>query len=130
MAPADPEKTPVNVKPDKIARFLQQTGYVFEMRAHELLRQLGYKCEVGDAFLDLDGDVERELDIVASKTINEITISFVIECKQSVNLESEPSQSPGWCSATELLHKSPPPTTSRATISRPSDPKALEQCAS
>jgi len=75
------EKKKTTVTPEIIADFLQQTGFVFEMRVHQLLRQLGY---VGYYFLDLAGDVEREIDIVARKVVNDIQIHLIIECKQSL----------------------------------------------
>jgi hypothetical protein len=78
------EKKKTTVTPEIIADFLQQTGFVFEMRVHQQLRQFGYKCDVGYYFLDLAGDVEREIDIVARKVVNDILIHLVIECKQSL----------------------------------------------
>jgi len=45
----------------------------------------GYACEVNSSFRDLEGDTNREIDIIASKmSKNEITTHFVMECKQSV----------------------------------------------
>jgi hypothetical protein len=78
------EKKKTTVTPEKIVRFLEQTGFVFEMRAHEKLLGLGYQCDIGTYFTDLEGDVEREIDIIAEKVINEVHVHLVIECKQSL----------------------------------------------
>jgi hypothetical protein len=75
------EKPIVTAK--EIARFLEQTGFVFEMRMHDVFRKNGYTCEIGGSFLDLEGDVEREIDLICSKVINDVNAHFVIECKQS-----------------------------------------------
>jgi hypothetical protein len=40
--------------------------------------------KIGSSFLDLEGDTEREIDIIASRLVNDISVHFVIECKQSV----------------------------------------------
>ncbi len=73
-----------NVSAATIAEFLEQTGFVFEMRANEVLLKLGYSTEFNDEFLDLEGNTSREIDIVATKVINDINVHFVIECKQSL----------------------------------------------
>jgi len=85
---SDPSSKPKikkpNVDSDDIARFLERTGFVFEMRANEVFRKAGYATEISDEFLDLEGDTIREIDLVATKVINDINVHFVIECKQSV----------------------------------------------
>src|ERR1700676_5583707 len=73
-----------SVSAEEIARFLEQTGFVFEMRANEVLLKRGYATEINDEFLDLEGDTAREIDIIATKLVNDINVHFVIECKQSV----------------------------------------------
>ncbi len=47
------------------------------------LEQKGYKVFPGTTFLDLDEDKRREIDIVATKSINGINIFLIIECKSS-----------------------------------------------
>src|SRR5258708_10306490 len=81
---AEKEKKKTTATPEQIADFLQQTGFVFEMRAREKLVKFGYTCDISYSFLDLDGDLERELYIVASKFVNGINVHLVIECKQSL----------------------------------------------
>ena len=76
--PAEPR-----VSADKIASFLQQTGFVFEMRANEVLVKAGYATELNEYFLDLEGNQKREIDITASKLVNDINLHFIVECKQS-----------------------------------------------
>ena len=72
------------VTAEKIADFLKQTGFVFEMRMHEIFAKNGYTCDINSSFHDLEGDTEREIDIVAIKRFdNEIIVHFVVECKQS-----------------------------------------------
>jgi hypothetical protein len=79
------EKKKVVVDEAQIGEFLKKTGFVFEMRMNELLTKLGYACEINSTFLDLEGDTERESDIIASKRMkNEVDIHFIIECKQSL----------------------------------------------
>jgi hypothetical protein len=77
------EKKP-RVSVEQIAHFLERTGFVFEMRANEVFLKAGYATEINDEFLDLEGDTMREIDIVATKLVNDINVHFVIECKQSV----------------------------------------------
>jgi hypothetical protein len=79
------EKKTTTITTEQIAHFLKQTGFIFEMRMNDVLLKRGYACEIGSSFYDLDGDTEREIDLVASKTFsNGITAHFVIECKQSL----------------------------------------------
>lgn len=70
--------------PEEIAKFLEKTGFVFEMRANDVFLKAGYETDINGTFLDLEGDTVREIDIVASKVVNDITIHFVVECKQSM----------------------------------------------
>jgi hypothetical protein len=78
------EKKKTTVTADGIADFLKQTGFVFEMRMSELLRKAGYSCEVASSFFDLEGDTDREIDIIATKLLgDQITLHLIIECKQS-----------------------------------------------
>lgn len=79
-----PEKRKTAVTTADIEEFLKQTGFVFEMRMHETLSKNGYSCEVSSIFRDLEGENEREIDIIASKAVNDITVHLVIECKQSL----------------------------------------------
>jgi len=78
------EKKKAVVDATEIGEFLKKTGFVFEMRMNELLTKLGYKCEISSTFLDLETGIEREIDLIASKLLkNNVTIHFLIECKQS-----------------------------------------------
>jgi hypothetical protein len=70
--------------PEQIAEFLEKTGFVFEMRMNESFLKAGYDSEINEEFLDLEGNTLREIDIVASKVVNDINIHFVVECKQSM----------------------------------------------
>jgi hypothetical protein len=78
------EKRKTAATPAEIEDFLKQTGFVFEMRMHEALLKSGYACEISSTFYDLEGNTEREIDIVASKVVNDITVHFIFECKQSL----------------------------------------------
>jgi hypothetical protein len=72
-----------NVNANEIAEFLERTGFVLEMRVNELLLDSGYKTVISPDFYDLDGSVDREIDIIATKKIKEIDLHLIIECKQS-----------------------------------------------
>src|SRR5258708_6723627 len=54
------------------------------VRTNEALSRQGYTCEIGSSFYDLEGETEREIDIVASKTLNNINVHLIVECKQSL----------------------------------------------
>jgi hypothetical protein len=82
--PQQPMKKSAVRTSEQIAHFLEQTGFVFEMRMNEVLLKAGYFTEINEEFLDLEQDTLREIDIAASKVVNDINIHFVIECKQSV----------------------------------------------
>jgi hypothetical protein len=79
-----PEIQKPNVSAATIAQFLDQTGFVFEMRANEVLLKSSYSTQFNDEFLDLEGDILREIDIIATKVVNDINVHFVVECKQSL----------------------------------------------
>ena len=52
---------------------------------NELFLKSGYSCEIGSMYHDLEGDSDREIDIVATKTVNDqITLHLIVECKQSM----------------------------------------------
>lgn len=70
-----------------VSDFITKTGFILEMEVSELLKKNGYKVDVNRYFFDYDENKKREIDIIASKKINEIEIVFVIECKQSVSLD-------------------------------------------
>lgn len=71
-------------KVQDVADFLTKTGFILEMEVSELLIKKGYVVEVNKYFHDYDEDKNREIDIIASKKIGEITVSLIIECKQSL----------------------------------------------
>jgi hypothetical protein len=73
-----------HVDAETIAYFLEQTGFVFEMRANEVFQKATYATEINDEFLDLEGDTIREIDLIATKVVNDVNVHFVVECKQSV----------------------------------------------
>ncbi|NTW15675.1 MAG: hypothetical protein HGA38_04915 [Candidatus Moranbacteria bacterium] len=78
------ERNPI-LKPniDKVKKFLNDTGFPFEMYASKTLRELGYEVKPNQFFYDIEGEKVREIDLVASKTIDGVEIVIVAECKQS-----------------------------------------------
>jgi hypothetical protein len=80
---SEEKKKTARASAEDVERFLQRTGFIFEMRMKDLLEKRGYDCEINASFLDLEGNIDREIDIIASKVINGINVHFVIECKQS-----------------------------------------------
>jgi hypothetical protein len=80
--PKPEHKNPI-VKAEEIEQFLQKTGFVFEMRANEVLLDSEYTTTISSNFYDLEGETNRELDIIARKRINDIDLHLIIECKQS-----------------------------------------------
>lgn len=71
----------------QISDFITNTGFILEMEISEFLKKQGYKVAVNQYFFDYDENKKREIDIIASKTLNEITIIYVIECKQSTSVD-------------------------------------------
>lgn len=71
----------------KIADFLTDSGFILEMEISEFLKKKGYKVDVNRYFFDYDENKKREIDIIASKIINDIKIILLIECKQSTSLD-------------------------------------------
>ncbi len=67
-----------------VTKFLKKSGYIFEMEMAKALRSKGYKTLQNRYFLDLEENKKREIDIIASKEVNDIRIYLVIECKQSL----------------------------------------------
>lgn len=67
-----------------IADFIKKTGFILEMEVSEIFKKQGYEIIVNDYFFDYDENKKREIDIIASKRINEIDVIFIIECKQSL----------------------------------------------
>lgn len=74
------KKTPTK----DISEFLTTTGFILEMEIGEFLTKAGYEVEVNHYFHDYDEDKDREIDIIASKTIKDIRFFLVVECKQSL----------------------------------------------
>jgi len=65
-----------------VKEFLNKTGFPFEWKMERVLREK--KWEVVDiSFLDLEEGKKREIDIVAAKTINDVDVCLIIECKYS-----------------------------------------------
>lgn len=59
------------------------TGFILEMEVGEFLKTKGYKIKVNQYFVDYDENKKREIDVIASKIVNEIEVFLIIECKQS-----------------------------------------------
>lgn len=72
------------VSTDDVSEFLLRTGFILEMEVNEKLIRAGYETKVGKFFVDYDESKKREIDIIARKTINDVTVTLVIECKQSL----------------------------------------------
>ena|ERR1700751_214755 len=79
------------VKAEEISKFLDRTGFVFEMRVNELLLDSDYATIISSDFFDLDEQKTREIDIIAWKKINEIHCHLIIECKQSATTSGSSS---------------------------------------
>lgn len=76
--------SPIRTKVQSVKEFLTKTGFILEMEVGELLRKKGYRVEVNRYFHDYDEDKNREIDIIARKSFNEIDLVLIIECKQSL----------------------------------------------
>ena len=73
-----------NIDIQAVQKFIEKTGYLLELKVAKKFSQLGYKSITGESYLDLEGDKYREIDVIASKKLeNGVTVSFVIECKHS-----------------------------------------------
>lgn len=66
-----------------IKKFLNTTGFPFEMKMAKLLQKEGWTVKMSEPYLDLEALKEREIDIIANKTINDISVNLIIECKYS-----------------------------------------------
>jgi hypothetical protein len=71
------------ITPENIKKFLETTGFPFEMEAARILEEMGYEVTLNSLFLDIEEMKIREIDILAEKKINNIGINLIIECKQS-----------------------------------------------
>jgi hypothetical protein len=67
-----------------VKEFLTKTGFILEMQIAESLRNLQYTVKTNRYFHDYEEDKKREIDIIATKKVNDVTIFLVIECKQSL----------------------------------------------
>jgi len=79
-----PKKVPKNTTSTDIKEFLTKTGFILEMEVAELLTKSGYSVKPNQFFYDYDEEKKREIDIVATKDVNDISITLIIECKQSL----------------------------------------------
>lgn len=73
-----------------IADWLNEGGYPLELYVARTLKELGFFCSKSLFFSDIESQIAREIDIVASKYAhNELKqflyIKLVIECKKSSN---------------------------------------------
>lgn len=66
-----------------IREFMSGTGFPFEWKMAKVLSEGRWNVKVADSFFDLEGSKEREIDIIAEKNINNITVVLIIECKFS-----------------------------------------------
>jgi hypothetical protein len=67
-----------------VKEFLTKTGFILEMQIAEMLRDMKYSVTVSTSFYDYESNKKREIDIIATKKINEILLCLIIECKQSL----------------------------------------------
>jgi len=70
-------------KISEVAGFLKLTGFVLEMEVADYLKSKGYSVKVNELFFDYENEKNREIDLIATKKVNEIELSLIIECKQS-----------------------------------------------
>jgi hypothetical protein len=78
------DKKIIDTKNSDIEKFLIKTGFIFEMEMAEFLKAQSYDVEVNQNFLDLEENKKREIDIVATKKINNILVYLIVECKESL----------------------------------------------
>ncbi|MDA3840574.1 MAG: hypothetical protein PF572_05805 [Patescibacteria group bacterium] len=71
------------ISSEDVKKFLESTGFPFEMSAKETLEKNGFKVEINNAFYDLEENKDREYDLLATKNINGVKVYLTIECKQS-----------------------------------------------
>ncbi len=68
----------------QIAKFIRESGFIWELEAAECLEKSDYQVEPSQDFFDAEEGKKREIDIIARKNINNVTICLVVECKQSL----------------------------------------------
>jgi Holliday junction resolvase-like predicted endonuclease len=71
-------------KSSEIANFLHESGFILEMEASEFLEKNGYDVQSSQYFFDAEELKNREIDLIATKIVNDIAICLIIECKQNL----------------------------------------------
>ena len=74
----------------QVADALRASGYLFEQEVATLLETLGFHVETNSAFLDLELEKSRELDVRAIKVIHDdkenhlqVIVELLVECKDA-----------------------------------------------
>ncbi|MFA4890287.1 MAG: hypothetical protein WC587_01480 [Candidatus Paceibacterota bacterium] len=67
-----------------IVDFLYESGFVLELETADFLEKQGYKVFPSQYFFDADEEKKREIDLIATKVVNGITLYLIIECKQNL----------------------------------------------
>lgn len=80
------KSTKKNPTKSEVKKWLMTQGYPFEMRVSRELQKAGWTTEQGDFYRDEEGNIEKEIDVIADYTpINDenysFTVKLVIECK-------------------------------------------------
>lgn len=69
----------------KIKKALEQSGFPLELKISKWLDNNGWISALSSYYEDFETEKMREIDILAYKRINGISINLNIECKKSVN---------------------------------------------
>jgi len=67
----------------KIKEGIRKSGFPLELKIGSVLEKNKWTYTVGDLYEDFETRKTREIDITASKTINNIHVHLFIECKKS-----------------------------------------------
>jgi hypothetical protein len=78
---------PKKTRGSEIADFIRESGFILELESAEFLEKNGYQVEPNQFFFDADENKKREIDLIAKKLINGVTVCLVIECKQNLGDE-------------------------------------------
>lgn len=74
-------------KAQEIKDFIRESGFILELEVAEYLEKNGYRVDPNQYFFDADEGKKREIDLIAQKTINGVSVCLVIECKQNLGDE-------------------------------------------
>ncbi|MBP9732082.1 MAG: hypothetical protein KBD29_01335 [Candidatus Magasanikbacteria bacterium] len=72
-----------NTKESDIFEFLKSTGFILEMEVADHLKSQGYSVKVNELYFDYEENKNREIDLIATKKVNDIELTLIIECRQS-----------------------------------------------